>query len=384
MNHIELAAEIEERYRRYLRTTFYIKDPELRNSFRTALERGRIIKGPYLEAAPPYRRGRAPAQLFPEVFGHSVDPALLRALDGDRALYSHQERAVQRVAAGRNILVATGTGSGKTECFLYPILLNLYREFEQGTLTARPGVRALVLYPMNALAFDQRERLGHLCERLENEKAGFRFTFGQYIGATPEDAKDSFRHAAEVIDHRLPGELATRQEMRQSPPHILLTNFSMLEYQLVRPLDSPLFDGAFAQNWTFLVLDEAHQYRGTRGAEMGLLLRRLKQRTRASGNTKPFQCIATSATLASGDHDRAAVAGFAQNLFDEDFYPEDVILAEREPLPKSSAGELPYAMYGALVHAITEDDPNKIAEVVSTTLGRMAHHQDASVPVLAG
>src|ERR1700751_5537077 len=106
-----------------------------------------------------------PTEITQFIFGQP-----LRALDGDRALYSHQERAVQRVAAGRNILVATGTGSGKTECFLYPILLNLYREFEQGTLTARPGVRALVLYPMNALAFDQRERLGHLCERLENEK----------------------------------------------------------------------------------------------------------------------------------------------------------------------------------------------------------------------
>src|SRR5205823_4826553 len=104
---------------------------------------------------------------------------------------------------------------------------------------------------------------------------------------------------------------------------------------------------------------------------------RLKERIRTSGNSKPFHCIATSATLASGDHDRAAVADFAQNLFDEDFYPEDVILAEREPLPKSSAGELPYAAYGALAHAITENDPNKIAEVVSTTSGSMAHQQGA-------
>jgi hypothetical protein len=384
MNHIELAKEIEDRYRRYLRTTFYIKDPELRNSFRSALERGGIAKGPYLEASPPYRRGLSPELLFPEVLGESVDPAFLRALNGDRALYQHQEVAVSRVTAGRNTLVATGTGSDKTECFLYPILLHLYREFEQGRLTERPGVRALVLYPMNALAYDQRERLGGLYKRLEDQNARFRFSFGQYIGATPEDARDRFRHAAEVIDNRLPGELVTRQEMRETPPHILLTNFSMLEYQLVRPQDSPLFDGFLAQSWTFLVLDEAHQYRGTRGAEMGLLLRRLKERIRASGNNNPFRCIATSATLASGDHDRTAVAGFAKDLFDEDFYPDDVILAERETLPESSETILPYAAYATLLEALDTGNPAKIREIDFPAEGATAFPEGAAVPMLVG
>src|SRR5262249_17064910 len=134
------------------------------------------------------------------------------------------------------------------------------------------------------------------------------FSFGQYTGATPEDKKDSRRHAAEVIAHRFSGELVLRDEMRAKPPHILLTNFSMLEYQLLRPDDSPLFDEAHGRTWTFLVLDEVHQYRGTRGAEMGLLLRRLKQRLRQSGNDHSFRCIATSASLAGGADDRKAVA----------------------------------------------------------------------------
>ena len=152
--------------------------------------------------------------------------------------------------------------AARTECFFYPILLSLYRAFTEGALTRHPGVRALVLYPMNALAFDQRDRLGRLHAALVKNDADFRFSFGQYTGSTPEHRNDAYRHAADVLAHRASGELVLREEMRTTPPHILLTNFSMLEYQLLRPADSPLFDGAHGQTWTFLVLDEAHQYRG--------------------------------------------------------------------------------------------------------------------------
>ena len=98
----------------------------------------------------------------------------------------------------------------------------------------------------------------------------------------------------------------------------------MLEYQLLRPDDCPLFDGPHGRTWTFLVLDEAHQYRGTRGAEMSLLLRRLKQRLRRSGNNQTFRCIATSASLAGGNDDRASVASFATSLFDEPFEADEL------------------------------------------------------------
>jgi ATP-dependent helicase YprA (DUF1998 family) len=356
MNFVELAAEIEERYRRYLKTTFYLRDPELRASFDHALQEGRLSKGPYLEVTPAYRRGREPRTLFSEVIGEPIDARLLAAIDGDRPLYAHQEEAIKRVAAGRNIVIATGTGSGKTECFLYPILLHLYREHLRGMLTARSGIRALVLYPMNALAYDQRDRLGRLHKRLEEADADFRFSFGQYTGATPDDKNDRYRHAADVIAHRFSGELVLRDEMRAMPPHILLTNFSMLEYQLLRPSDSPLFDDAHGRTWTFLVLDEAHQYRGIRGAEMSLLLRRLKQRLRKSGNDNSFRCIATSASLAGGDDDRTEVAKFAESLFDEPFKAEDVILARAEDIPQASAQDLPIDAYPTLSNAIDKDD----------------------------
>jgi ATP-dependent helicase YprA (DUF1998 family) len=250
MDFVKLSREIEERYRRYLKTTFHFRDPDLRRSFDQALQAGTLSKGPYLEVTPAYRRGVDPNTLFPEIVGSAIDPKFLTAIDGDRSLYAHQDEAIRRVAAGRNIVVATGTGSGKTECFLYPILLHLYREHMNGTLATRPGIRALVLYPMNALAYDQRDRLGRLHARLEECGTTFRFRFGQYTGATPENRSDSYRHSADVLTHRFSGELVLRDEMRATPPEILLTNFSMLEYQLLRPDDCPLFDGEHGRTWT--------------------------------------------------------------------------------------------------------------------------------------
>src|SRR6266436_5752709 len=130
MNQIILAHEIEERYRRYLKTTFYFRDPALRASFEDALGSGRLAKGPYLEATPIFKRVVAPRDLFSELLGAPPEHGFLEALQGERPLYRHQEESIRRVFAGHNLVVATGTGSGKTESFLYPILLHLYQEFE--------------------------------------------------------------------------------------------------------------------------------------------------------------------------------------------------------------------------------------------------------------
>lgn len=205
---------------------------------------------------------------------------------------------------------------------------------------------------MNALANDQRERLGEISKKLREEDSPFEFTFGQYIGETPEDENDSLRHARDHIARRLPGELVLRKEMRDDPPHILLTNYSMLEYLLIRPDDSPLFDNGRARWWTFLVLDEAHQYRGSKGIEMGMLIRRLKKRLREGGRAGHFQCIATSATIAGGERDKAAVANFASELFGENFREKDVILGETEPILDSILTTLSLEDYRALRQAI--------------------------------
>lgn len=106
----------------------------------------------------------------------------------------------------------------------------------------------------------------------------------------------------------------------------------MLEYLLIRPYDSPLFDDGRSAHWQFIVLDEAHQYRGARGMEMGMLIRRLKQRLRSGGRRDPFQCIATSATITSSKDDKykSVVAEFAKELFGEPFSPSDIIFGETQ------------------------------------------------------
>lgn len=353
MDALFLSKQVEQRYRQYLQTTFYFRDPEFRASFQAALDAGHVRKGPYLEATPVFRRGANVRTLLTSLLSSNVDEGFLSALKGDRSLYLHQEESIKNVFADRNVVVATGTGSGKTESFLYPILFHLYQEFVRGELGT--GVRALILYPMNALANDQRDRLGEICRDLEKFKARFGFTFGQYIGETPEDAHDKRRNAEEALANRLPGELVLRTEMRATPPHILLTNYSMLEYLLLRPDDSALFDNGNAKWWTFLVVDEAHQYRGSQGIEMGMLLRRLKQRLRDGGRAERFRCIATSATLVSGEGGKPGVAKFAANLFGEPFEEQAIIFGQTETIPELGSVSLTNDDHALLESALSAD-----------------------------
>ena len=339
---------IRQRYENYLKTSFFFKVPELRTSFQTALqEEGNLLKGPYPEPARGFRTGSSARALARECFldeSEGLLPSLI-----ERPLYVHQERAVRTTYIdGRNIVVATGTASGKTESFLYPIVFELYRQHLAGELE-EPGVRAMILYPMNALANDQRERLGDICRKLSESASEFQPTFGQYIGQTPNDENDRWRNAAARAEERLPGELVFRDEMRCTPPHILLTNYSMLEYLLIRPDDSPLFDWDRGRCWQFIVLDEAHQYRGAKGMEMGMLIRRLKQRLRDGGRQAPFRCIATSATLSSGEgeKDKQVVAEFAEELFGEPFLVPGIIFGESQP---TAAG--PPRRYHAFLRAL--------------------------------
>ena len=290
--------KIRKRYENYLKTSFFFRDPELRASFQAALrEEASLLKGPFAEPARDFDSGVNARDLarecFPETAGDLL-PALM-----DNALHSHQERTIRAAHVNSlNVVVATGTASGKTESFLYPILFELYRQHLAGEL-GQPGVRAMILYPMNALANDQRERLGKIIGALHEADSEFRPTFGQYIGQTPEDAQDKWRNADWWDRNSLPGEQIFRKDMRKTPPHILLTNYSMLEYLLIRPNDSPLFDDGRGERWQFLVLDEAHQYRGAKGMEMGMLIRRPEAaapRRRAAG-TLQLHCHQRDAFL---------------------------------------------------------------------------------------
>lgn len=318
LNPLETARQIEGSYKRYLKTLLAPRNERLATAFDAEIDASTFLtNGPILEMTPPYETGATCRQLIDEGVLHP-DFARIHgaAFSIDQPLYVHQETAIRKFVAGRNLVVSTGTGSGKTESFLLPIINSLIEESARGTLT--PGVRALLLYPMNALANDQLKRMRGVLAGLPE------ITFGRYTGETPKD----FRAAeAEFLqrnptEQRLPNELLSRDEMRSTPPHLLLTNYAMLEYLLLRPADMELFDGQHGGNWRFIVMDEAHVYDGAQGSEVALLIRRLKQRV-ASDAT--LQCIATSASLTgsvSGDPRREAMT-FARNLFDAPFEYHD-------------------------------------------------------------
>ena len=366
---IRTTDQLRQSYLRYLKTIYPLQNSVLREQFREKLEEpDRLVKGPLLEGAPPFKTTRSIGQLIQDGVLHQGFRLLAsEALPLERPLYAHQEKAIEKsVRMGRNLVVATGTGSGKTETFLIPILDYCLRERETGTLS-HAGVRALLLYPMNALANDQMKRLRRIL-------AGFpEITFGRYIGETEEKpmrAEERFREQFPE-EPRLPNDLLSREEMRARPPHILLTNYAMLEYLLLRPADSEFFDGPTAGRWRFIVLDEAHTYDGATGIEIAMLLRRLKDRVVKSERSR-LRCMATSATL-GGKGDFQGVTAFASNLFGETFEWDDsnsnwqdAILGERIPL--SALGE-PWGegrpdLYAALWQTL-QGEPESTAQLLS-------------------
>ncbi len=348
------SAHIESDYRRYVGSLMEPREAPLADALARATRSHPIAKGPYLEVTPPYRRGRTIRQLIAEgLLPAGFDRLGGPALPLDRPLYAHQEEALRKVRAGRNVIVSTGTGSGKTESFLLPILAHLVSEEEAGTLG--PGVRALLLYPMNALANDQMKRLRAV---LADHPA---ISFGRYVGDTREEPKDARAAFADINpgEPLLANELLSRKEMRATPPHLLLTNYAMLEYLLLRPADLDLFEGHGASTWSFVVVDEAHVYDGAQGAEIAMLLRRLRHRVRPNDG---LRCIATSATVG----DRGAeprVTAFAADLFDAPFEwvegqpgRQDLVVSQRVHPPTGTWGPISFTSWAQLASA-SDPDP---------------------------
>lgn len=379
--------QLQRALQEYIEATYHISHPMLVTQRRRLLEEpGVIHQRPYLESTPRYKTGPAFCDLGLDDAALEIFSAVSKPQNEHKILihdppYQHQAMSVNlSLTKGRSLVVMTGTGSGKTECFLLPILGKLAREAkikgsEFGTTSA---VRAMVLYPMNALVNDQLGRLRLLFgdPRIVNkfmEWSGRPARFARYTSRTlypgvRDEKKDQERlapigkyyvHNLEVADGpssaqqeaavalvkelkergkwpakpdligwygkkgsrwrdsdrgdfkrcvTLPGdpELVTRHEVHQLPPDILVTNYSMLEYMLMRPLERPIFDRT--REWLeanpeenfLLVVDEAHLYRGAAGAEVALLIRRL--RTRLGISPDRLQVICTSASFKDPDY----------------------------------------------------------------------------------
>ena len=208
--------------------------------------------------------------------------------------YTHQLESWKTLldTTPKSAVITTGTGSGKTECFMIPILHDLVQEHLQSK-KALTGVRALFLYPLNALINSQRERLDAWTKPFGNN-----VRFCLYNGNTVETERKVRREQANV-----PNQILSRERLRKEPAPILMTNATMLEYMLVRQVDSPILEiSREQQSLRWIVLDEAHTYVGSQAAELSLLLRRVVEAFGRKATDLRF--IATSATIADGDAEK--------------------------------------------------------------------------------
>ena len=378
--------------RQYIEAQYHIRNEALIDERRRLLdEPATIHQEPYIEATPVYATGASYHEL-------SIPDSAKRALKALADLgvgiypkpYVHQARALEEFFANNDVIVSTGTGSGKTETFLMPIVASLVLEAESRPQTVGlRGCRALLLYPMNALVNDQLSRIRKM---LGDERAakivasdrGRLVTFGTYTGRTPypgsrRPAKDAalirplfeeyylrlldrnpeivqellqrgkwpskdlsafyaqnkverttFRSGKRAGQERIvynwrerlitadsDRELMTRDEVQRFCPDILITNYSMLEYMLMRPIERSLFSQTKAwldsdpSNQLILVIDEAHLYYGAAGAEVALLIRRLM--ARLGINRTRLRCILTSASFGDTEGNENAVR-FAREL----------------------------------------------------------------------
>lgn len=372
LNPVVYTENVVRSFLRYQLTAYPFAAPHLHQQMRDLLSldetrQSPLLQGPFVSLSRPFRQGAGMGDLVREgvIHPHLAD----RIPNGINRLYAHQERAIRSVAAGRTTLVSTGTGSGKTECFLYPVAS---RCFELRDRSAAPGISAVIVYPMNALAEDQLMRLRGLL-------AGTGVPFGLYVGKTPEYeaqvagvrlspgasradyearlAKAQRDGSAETVYP--PEERCSREVMRTAgrQPRILLTNIKQLELLLTRQQDIELFTDA---RLDYLVFDEAHTFTGALGAEAACLIRRL----RAFGPSEAGRttCVATSATIVDRE-DPDAARRFAARFFGveaaevttvgED-YEKEVWAAPRAipPIPRGDTAEI----LERCVEAVDEED----------------------------
>lgn len=428
--------QTREALAQYIETQYRISHPVIQDE-RSRLLRtpGMLARNPFIESTPSFAVGKLLRDLqvdHPE----TVSPLLSGLVEhgipvGRFPLYVHQQRALLASRGEQpNLLVATGTGSGKTESFLLPILNDLLLEGVGWTPPAGPAapgqwdpanqhwmssrrhearpaaMRGMVLYPMNALVNDQLTRLRRVLSRgasedwQRNNLNGNVIQYGMYTSLARESGPSGKRYKRNKLDDYLreltaqweamperlrqtgnwprPGgnEMLARWDMQAAPPDLVVTNYSMLEYMLMRPLEANIF--ASTRQWLesqpgarfTLVLDEAHTYSGAGGTEVAHLIKRLKVRLGIENGDPRFRAIATTASVPEGKDDE--LLRFVSQLFGE---PEDrftlVGMAQRPARP-DTRDDVPQAMsaYARFGKDFDVRNPMPAIERLATDLGR--------------
>jgi superfamily II DNA/RNA helicase len=311
MDVFALREKVVSDYRNYIESFVRINDEAINSFVQEKFETGALWPDAILQLNPAYEPGSTLDELTAQGVILKATADFFRGRDGKALrLYRHQQQAIEIARRWESYVVTTGTGSGKSLTYLIPIVDHVLRNQPE-----KRRVRAIIVYPMNALINSQQKAL----QEYTDKNSGTPIRFAQYTGQVKDEA---------------------RQQILDNPPHILLTNYVMLEYMMLRR-DERVFTDAAVANLQFLVLDELHTYRGRQGADVAMLMRRLRER---SGNAKLLN-IGTSATVASGGKrsDRlSAAAEVATKLFGTAIPPQNVVdetlrRAIQVPAPQSSA-----------------------------------------------
>lgn len=288
MDVFKLREHVVDEYKSFVESFINIHDERIDAFVRESLDSGELWPDAVLQLNPAY----APAETLGELAEQGIiHPDTARFFGEGLRLYRHQREALHAAQRNEPYIVSTGTGSGKSMTYLVPVVDHIVRNNP-----ADPSVRAIVVYPMNALINSQLNAL----EDFARDK-GLPVTFDKYTGDTKNE---------------------DRERIRTNPPHILLTNYVMLEYLLIRPYEQVMVKTA-TEHLRFLCVDELHVYRGRQGSDVAMLLRRVAQKAKE----KPL-IVGTSATLATGatrDERRDAIAGVATRLFGMTVEPRNVV-----------------------------------------------------------
>ncbi|MCT7952528.1 DEAD/DEAH box helicase [Ancylothrix sp. C2] len=403
--------KIRENFLLYIKTAFGTQFIDLEQERENRLKEPSVFcQEPWIEPLPTYKKYGKTIQELDKLDLSKLDESTLKqfkelaacGLVGGFQLYQHQVEMLRKALAGQNVVVTAGTGSGKTESFLLPLFAYLTQE-SQNWPAANPqppdlnnwwknaqpqrvsqrkheqreaAVRALILYPMNALVEDQLTRLRRALDSekardwFKNNRKNNRIYFGRYNGVTPvpgheyerngkpnKDKIDELVKKMQEMDEsaqkveeypqqkndddvrfffpRLDGaEMRCRWDMQDAPPDILITNYSMLSIMLMREIDAPIFEKT--KEWLkkpdsvfHLIVDELHLYRGTSGTEVAYLLRLLLQRLELSPDSPKLRILASSASLEKDDDSLE----FLSDFFGTNWNAEQIIPGEPEAIP---------------------------------------------------
>ncbi|MCI8716594.1 MAG: DEAD/DEAH box helicase [Lachnospiraceae bacterium] len=421
--HKKLRSELEN----YIKSQYFGKSPILLSAINEHIgDEGVLYRKPYIESSPAYKsvkNGILKADI-PDWLKSFFTKLSEKGLGVYPSPFAHQIRALEAAVSGNNLFVSTGTGSGKTECFMWPLLAKLATEARnQGDSWSHRGIRTIVMYPMNALVSDQVSRLRRLIGdpndcffKTFRNACGYnarRPQFGMYTGRTPypgiepnktqdrqlektlssmvfpktereheylnklqsegkipakKDMKEFLRglHESRHIPNDDDAELITRFEMQQFCPDILITNYSMLEYMLLRPREAKIWSETREwlkenpENKLMFVIDEAHMYHGSSGGEVALLIRRMFHKLGIARDQAQF--ILTTASMPDkNESDRKQVLTFVQKLTASDDTVEFTYLTgEREQIDGMEKYDIPFHKFKNVNPADIEESENQL------------------------